>query len=399
MSELKPPFWHHVACNGSNNYPVGHPGMICNCKGWAIRGAQPCPTCAEKDAEIARLIAALEFERDPCRRAVSKDGRCEHEARATAAEQDALERQSIARELLTKLKAAEQERDTYREAVAARKAEMIEWRQAARTARTELAAAERREAEKDKRIAEIVWSMREAAVGRLVNGKVLEAYADALASPSTPSGESMGLSGDLIVTGQQPSTPSPAPSSTCPPCAQLLAWEAETRTATSTPSPAPSAEPHEAKLAELLALPENWGVDGAEARITEAAAETVRGLVMPWSIVPLPRGGLQIEMHRCGIELEIEVDPDGRVTGVLAGEDGNIENMAELEIPAPSPLPRSAPREAGAQPEAGEPKDTRRDCTCLGTCKGPEGLGPRWRCVMGREKPLPVAASEPKEQP
>jgi hypothetical protein len=44
-------------------------------------------TCAEKDAEIARLIAALEFERDPCRRAVSKDGRCEHEARATAAEQ------------------------------------------------------------------------------------------------------------------------------------------------------------------------------------------------------------------------------------------------------------------------------------------------------------------------
>jgi TolA-binding protein len=33
------------------------------------------------------------------------------EARATAAEQDALERQSIARELLTKLKAAEQERD------------------------------------------------------------------------------------------------------------------------------------------------------------------------------------------------------------------------------------------------------------------------------------------------
>jgi hypothetical protein len=218
MSELKPPFWHHVACNGSNNYPVGHPGMICNCKGWAIRGAQPCPTCAEKDAEIARLIAALEFERDPCRRAVSKDGRCEHEARATAAEQDALERQSIARELLTKLKAAEQERDTYREAVAARKAEMIEWRQAARTARTELAAAERREAEKDKRIAEIVWSMREAAVGRLVNGKVLEAYADALASPSTPSPGQVRIEMvEEVVNGERrmvrkPSTPSPAPS-------------------------------------------------------------------------------------------------------------------------------------------------------------------------------------------
>jgi hypothetical protein len=28
--------------------------------------------------------------------------------------------------------------------------------------------------------------------------------------------------------------------------------------------------------------------------------------------------------------------------------------------------------------------DTRRDCTCLGTCKGPDGLGPNWRCVLGR---------------
>jgi ribosomal protein S27AE len=74
MSELKPPFWHHVACNGSNNYPVGHPGMICNCKGWAIRGAQPCPTCAEKDAQIAlidknRDLIVADYERD--RRAAS----------------------------------------------------------------------------------------------------------------------------------------------------------------------------------------------------------------------------------------------------------------------------------------------------------------------------------------
>jgi hypothetical protein len=303
-----------------------------------------CPTCAEKDAEIARLIAALEFERDPCRRAVSKDGRCEHEARATAAEQ---ERDELRRGIDCGLN-IEGYDDAYRVSEVANIARR--WlRDSAK-----LAAAEQREAE-----------LRAMLVAR-----------------------------------------SPFVCPTCGPYAKVdedqccAACGADCVLASpSTPSPAPSAEPHEAKLAELLALPENWGVDGAEARITEAAAETVRGLVMPWSIVPLPRGGLQIEMHRCGIELEIEVDPDGRVTGVLAGEDGNIENMAELEIPAPSPLPRSAPREAGAQPEAGEPKDTRRDCTCLGTCKGPEGLGPRWRCVMGREKPLPVAASEPKEQP
>ncbi len=24
-----------------------------------------------------------------------------------------------------------------------------------------------------------------------------------------------------------------------------------------------------------------------------------------------------------------------------------------------------------------------RDCTCLGACKGPEGLAPGWRCVIG----------------
>ncbi len=29
--------------------------------------------------------------------------------------------------------------------------------------------------------------------------------------------------------------------------------------------------------------------------------------------------------------------------------------------------------------------DTRRDCTCTGTCAGPNGLAPQWRCVLGRE--------------
>lgn len=25
-----------------------------------------------------------------------------------------------------------------------------------------------------------------------------------------------------------------------------------------------------------------------------------------------------------------------------------------------------------------------KDCTCLGSCRGPEGLGSGWRCVLGR---------------
>jgi hypothetical protein len=39
-----------------------------------------------------------------------------------------------------------------------------------------------------------------------------------------------------------------------------------------------------------------------------------------------------------------------------------------------------------------EPKDTRMECTCLGTCKGPEGLGPNWRCALGRSADRELAA-------
>ena len=43
-----------------------------------------------------------------------------------------------------------------------------------------------------------------------------------------------------------------------------------------------------------------------------------------------------------------------------------------------------------ASPQA----ETRRDCTCLGTCRGAEGLGPRWKCAL--ETPAPVSPVEPE---
>jgi hypothetical protein len=38
--------------------------------------------------------------------------------------------------------------------------------------------------------------------------------------------------------------------------------------------------------------------------------------------------------------------------------------------------------------------DTRKDCTCLGTCKGAEGLGPGWRCALEIRPPAaPVSVT------
>ena len=53
---------------------------------------------------------------------------------------------------------------------------------------------------------------------------------------------------------------------------------------------------------------------------------------------------------------------------------------------------REAEPPTGASPQA----ETRRDCTCLGTCRGAEGLGPRWKCAL--ETPGPVSPVEPPSE-
>jgi hypothetical protein len=202
-------------------------------------------TCAEKDAEIERLNQKFVEEHmllvDAEARATELDTLMRHwkgehdamEARATtaeqerddqiaahvvtqkllngaiadkaAAEEDALERQSIARELLTKLKAAELERDRFRDSVdayetrlvlvqdalAAAEQERDTWKAGkeladvtTRELMTKLAAAERREAEKDKLLAACVA----VAAGLEMDGILAFKQAKAaLASPSTQS--------------------------------------------------------------------------------------------------------------------------------------------------------------------------------------------------------------------
>lgn len=74
-------------------------------------------------------------------------------------------------------------------------------------------------------------------------------------------------------------------------------------------------------FADLVALPKDWDGEGAS-RIDTAtvnrALAAVERLFEPNSptpsIVPLSNGGLQLEWHRGGKDLEIEFSPQGRVS-------------------------------------------------------------------------------------
>jgi hypothetical protein len=62
----------------------------------------------------------------------------------------------------------------------------------------------------------------------------------------------------------------------------------------------------------LRELGENWDGHGA-GPVPEAAIRTVEAL----RVVPLSSGGLQVELHAGGGDLEVEVAADGRVRSVF----------------------------------------------------------------------------------
>ena len=72
---------------------------------------------------------------------------------------------------------------------------------------------------------------------------------------------------------------------------------------------------------ELLRLPRGWNSHGAEP-VSEAAFERtveflttylVEGVAGP-VLVPTVRGGVQLEWHGRGVDIEVEVSPDGSVS-------------------------------------------------------------------------------------
>lgn len=102
-----------------------------------------------------------------------------------------------------------------------------------------------------------------------------------------------------------------------------------------------------ATLNKIIALPNNWDSYGA-GRIQEQAAfyslQVLAGLaneVTPVpSLVPSPGGAIQIEWHTMDIDLEIEVEPSGRIS--VYGEDQNreVDTLEEDFDPSPSQLPQ-----------------------------------------------------------
>lgn len=88
---------------------------------------------------------------------------------------------------------------------------------------------------------------------------------------------------------------------------------------------------------KLLRLPENWDLDGAsrvDPRAAIAALELLGATARPDtpapSIVPTDEGGVQLEWHMRGIDLEVEVTPTGRVQGFFADSGDDHEWEADL---------------------------------------------------------------------
>ena len=57
---------------------------------------------------------------------------------------------------------------------------------------------------------------------------------------------------------------------------------------------------------------ENWDSYGA-APLTDIALNTADLLHSRWIAMPTNDGGVQLELHTHGIDLEIEIGPDGKV--------------------------------------------------------------------------------------
>ncbi len=66
-------------------------------------------------------------------------------------------------------------------------------------------------------------------------------------------------------------------------------------------------------LEELRSLGDGWHGPGSKAP-TVAAIETADNLTP----VPMSNGGLQLELHAGGMDIEITINPDGQVVDVYA---------------------------------------------------------------------------------
>jgi hypothetical protein len=95
-------------------------------------------------------------------------------------------------------------------------------------------------------------------------------------------------------------------------------------------------------LSDIGSLPENWNSYGASPVAINAVADTLRLMAAVMSetmplpnFVPTRRGGIQLEWHTKGIDLEIDVLPSGRLYASLedqeTGEERQVDITANLQ--------------------------------------------------------------------
>jgi hypothetical protein len=91
------------------------------------------------------------------------------------------------------------------------------------------------------------------------------------------------------------------------------------------------------KLTELSDLPENWDSYGARpidhsaiAFAVQLLSETMQADTPAPAVVPTNRGGVQLEWHTRGIDLEIEIQSPGRI--LVSYEDHRSGKEWEAEL-------------------------------------------------------------------
>jgi len=86
--------------------------------------------------------------------------------------------------------------------------------------------------------------------------------------------------------------------------------------------PASSAVYRHARLNELARLEADWDSYGAPP-LTEAALRTADALVF----IPTGEGGVQIELHAAGAEVEVTIGDDGHVEAIyVSGDVSEVED-------------------------------------------------------------------------
>jgi len=149
-------------------------------------------------------------------------------------------------------------------------------------------------------------------------------------------------------------------------------------------------ERKEQALSRILDICERHGVTSSVLRGTPAPpaappAEALR------EMQHAPRADCDAEgWHLCAPAAPPAEETDVQAIAAVAWEC--IKHCKGYDMP---PVMCPAHQEQ-AKRLAAPPADARRDCTCLGTCRGPDGLGERWKCALGKSAAPPaVQVGEP----